>query len=615
MKAFLKIAKILCYLCGFPIFFICAIVASSTNIAAGKSYGIGAYAGIIVAALFTIIWFVIVLVMEIKFKKNPPKNRRRKIKKQTSKMVIASLLLSCGLFFILDAVLPIIFPDLTSGTIFYEDIAEKDGVDNKSKLHKELLDTIIGRSILAGVIGDGDVHAYYSPYQTSNKFGPYTGLPVDKDKNELKMSKYGYWVLASSYNVDSDAGNYAGTQDGKPVDPIVKTEQELAEQHSYFQNMIDKYCAEGYKNKQVKSLIDRKSEVCQYISLNLSGYESWVGPWVDLANAGRMTIPVVVNLIIGQRQSVVSNPDNPGGPLANENGTRKMQDDLQSLPTYNPDTGKVEMLQVGWTVLDMMGDYNADPFKAKSALALNLVGEEGLWTMLKSIELAGTTIGELLGNTTFDRFLKYGTTQTKIVGLVVDIPSLYGLVDSLLASVSAAVGNPTIAGTPSEGWEENWQIGFGTLVLKLENADGTSGVTVDSNFNPNVGSAPAGLGIYPNNASRGTIDYQQQSWVDSNGLLFIIYGLFAIRKVAYIFAGINVLLAVVIGAIRMKLNNMELQSVPVSVPEEPANPYDVAPTTAMDSSYDYTTSDNAYVEPAYEAPEIYYGNVDSDNNY
>lgn len=610
MKAFLKIAKILCYVVGFPVFFICAIVASSTNIAAGKTYGIGAYSGVIVAGLFTLIWFIIIIVMEVKFKKNPPKNARRKIKKQTAKMAICALLLSAGLMMILDAVLPGIFPGLTSGTIFYEDIAEKDGVDNKSNLHKELLDTIIGRSILAGVIGDGDSHSYASPYKTSEKFGQYTGLPLNDANQELKMSKYGYWVIAESYNVDSAFGNYAGKQDGKPSDPVAKTEAELAAQKAYFQKMIDKYCKEGYKNVQVKSLIDRKSEFCQYVSLNLSGYESWVGPWVDLANAGRMTIPVVLNLIIGQRQSVVSNPKSPGGPLANDNGTRQMQDALQSLPTYNPETGKVEMVQVGWTVLDMMGDYTPDVFSAKPALALNLVGEEGLWTMLKSIELAGTTLGDLLGDTTFDNLLKYGTTHTTVIATLIDVPSIYGLVDSLLTSVSAAVGNPAIAGTPSEGYENNWKIGFGTLVLKLQNSDGTSGVTVDSNYYPNVGNAASGLGIYPNNYGRGTIDYQQQSWVDANGLLFIIYGLFGIRKVCYIFAGINVLLAVIIGAIRMKLNNMEIQSVPVAVPQNSSFNSSDDTSVAADNGYDYTSGDNQYIEPAYEAPEVYYGNVD-----
>lgn len=49
-----------------------------------------------------------------------------------------------------------------------------------------------------------------------------------------------------------------------------------------------------------------------YDSLNLSGYESWVGPWVDLANDKRMTIPVVLNLVLGQRPSVVTG-DQKGG--------------------------------------------------------------------------------------------------------------------------------------------------------------------------------------------------------------------------------------------------------------------------------------------------------------
>ena len=42
------------------------------------------------------------------------------------------------------------------------------------------------------------------------------------------------------------------------------------------------------------------------------------------------------------------------------------------------------------------------------------------------------------------------------------------------------------------------------------------------------------------------------SWVDANGLLFAITGLFAIRQTCYIFSGVTVILAILIGAIRMK---------------------------------------------------------------
>lgn len=46
------------------------------------------------------------------------------------------------------------FGDLTSGTIFYEDVAESDAANNRATLNKDMLDAIIARSVLNGIIGE-----------------------------------------------------------------------------------------------------------------------------------------------------------------------------------------------------------------------------------------------------------------------------------------------------------------------------------------------------------------------------------------------------------------------------------------------------------------------------
>lgn len=544
MKALLKVLKILCYVCSFPIFMVCAIVASKTVIATGGSYGFGSYAGVIVAVVFSVIWAVLVLVFELRIKKNT-KNKRKKIKRQTVTMAVASFALTAGLFVILDIALPPLLPGPTSGTIYYEDLA--DAANERAELNKEMLDVVISRCVLNGVIGK----QYFSYYKTTEQFGPYTGLPVDKDDNELTLSKYGYHVLKSTYNV----GEYEGTQDGQPSAPKPKSVKEIADQKEYFNKQIKKYQDEGMKNEEVQAVMNRDGKYNLFGSLNLSGYESVMGCWIDLANDGRMTIPVVVNLIIGQRPSIVSG-STYGSPSSNEDGTRKLQANLHTMPWYNPATNEIEMVQMGWTVLDMLGDYGTDHYNPAPALGVDLGMSDGLWAMLKNIELAGTTLDNLLGEQSIDNLLEKGLSIASL-----RIPALYYVVDSLLASVSAATGNPIIAGTPSEGWENNWQIGYAPLTLKLSNADGgtvhkklSDGTTI---YYGNVGDAPSKLNIYPTNYSRGVLDYQRMAWVDSNGLLFIICALLAIRKVAYIFSGVVVILMVVVGFLRLKVLDME----------------------------------------------------------
>ncbi|MDD7245649.1 MAG: hypothetical protein SOV23_05385 [Eubacteriales bacterium] len=619
MKAFLKVAKIICYVCSFPLFMVFAIIASMNNVDKGGSYGVMAYVSIIVAVLFTVIWAIIVITQEVRLSKKDVKNKAKKIQKQTARQVVACLLLTCGLMFVLDAALPMIFGDLTSGTIFYEDVAESDAANNRADLNKDMLDAVIARCVLNGIIGadaDGNTQ-YFTYYKQSTKnnkgedTGPYTGRVVDEEGNPLVMCKYGYYVKDTS---NADNSSYT-TIDGEPVQPATKTPEEIAEMKAYFEKKIAKYTSEGYKNKEVQSILSRDGKYNLYDGLNLSGYESWVGPWVDLANDSRMTIPVVLNLVLGQRTSVQTG-DSKGSPKGTDVGTREMQTVVHEYPWYNPTTCKVEMLELGWTVLDMMGDgYTYDPANIDGVtvtLPVDLsgaVGSDGLFSMITSINIGNLNLGNVLKKIGLENCL---TETSSLLGLL-DIPPVYYIIDSLLNSVAYAVGNPAIAGTP--GFAEDgitvdydntgksgWMYGFAPLYIKLVNADGSTVSVGDAGgkYYANIGDKPTQLGVYSQNYSRGTIDYMRYSWTDANGLLFAITGLFAIRKTCYIFAGITVILAVVIGAIRMKIyridhpgtdgkNHPEEQT----APETAENVTEYAPETQPEEYY-ATPYDNAY---------------------
>lgn len=651
MKALLKIAKIVCYVCSFPLFMVFAILASMHNVEQGGSYvaqgGLKAilpFASIIVAVLFSVIWVIVVLVQERKLSQKGVKNKAKKIRKQTACQVVVSLMLCSGLMFVLDGALPMIFGDLTSGTIFYEDVAESDAANNRATLNKDMLDAVIARSVLNGIIGKNEdgytqYFSYYKQSEHSNEVsaegvvnytGAYTGRVVDKDGNPLVLCKYGFYVKDTVGSNDSSYKDfdkeYCRTN---MAEPAVKSDEEIATMVEYFQKKIKKYTDLGYKSEEVRSLVARDGKYNMYDSLNLSGYESWVGPWVDLANDSRMTIPVVLNLVLGQRPSVATGEEK-GGPKKNPDETRVMQPNLHLYPWYNPTTCKVEMIEVGWTVLDMMGDgytYNPDKIDGTDVtLPVDLsgtLGEGGLFAMISGINIGsanGLNVGELLKTIGLGNCL----TETSSLLGVLEIPPVYYLLDSILNSVAYAVGNPNVAGTPgfaedgitvdnSNTGSSGWRYGFAPLFLKLVNADGSVVGTTNGSYYGNVGDKPTQLGVYSQNYSRGTIDYMRYSWVDANGLLFAITGLFAIRQTCYIFSGVTVILAILIGAIRMKEYRLDNpgtdgkkhddENTDTPVTEDAAADTNDAATDATDTAtetYEVPYSGMTYEVPTYD---------------
>lgn len=651
MKALLKIAKIVCYVCSFPLFMVFAILASMHNVEQGGSYvaqggwkAILPFASIIVAVLFSVIWVIVVVVQERKLSQKGVKNKAKKIRKQTACQVVVSLMLCSGLMFVLDGALPMIFGDLTSGTIFYEDVAESDAANNRATLNKDMLDAVIARSVLNGIIGKNEdgytqYFSYYKQSEHSNEVsaegvvnytGAYTGRVVDKDGNPLVLCKYGFYVKDTIGSNDSSYKDfdkeYCRTN---AAEPALKSDEEIATMVEYFQKKIKKYTDLGYKSEEVRSLVARDGKYNMYDSLNLSGYESWVGPWVDLANDSRMTIPVVLNLVLGQRPSVATGEEK-GGPKKNPDETRVMQPNLHLYPWYNPTTCKVEMIEVGWTVLDMMGDgytYNPDKIDGTDVtLPVDLsgtLGEGGLFAMISGINIGsanGLNVGELLKTIGLGNCL----TETSSLLGVLEIPPVYYLLDSILNSVAYAVGNPNVAGTPgfaedgitvdnSNTGSSGWRYGFAPLFLKLVNADGSVVGTTNGSYYGNVGDKPTQLGVYSQNYSRGTIDYMRYSWVDANGLLFAITGLFAIRQTCYIFSGVTVILAILIGAIRMKEYRLDNpgtdgkkhddENTDTAVTEDAAADTNDAATDATDTAtetYEVPYSGMTYEVPTYD---------------
>ena len=468
-----KILKIVCYVLSVPLFLVFAIIASMHTIEQGGSYGILTYIGIILAIVFSIIWAVIVLLFELSVKKSA--NKSKKIKRQTIKLVIASFMLTAGVMIIVDVALPGILPDATSSTIYYEDLA--DNANGRADLNKELLDKIIERSVMLGLLG-GD----------------------EKEK----------------YSLTDENGLYRATEDQAAYDAV-------------FVERIKKYQKLGMKSPEVHDILDRDGKYCVFDSFNLGGYESFIGPHLDIANDGRMTVPAIVYLVIGQR-SVVSNNGTKGAIKWDAEGYKVLQEEAHASYEYDNATGQIVEVYYNWTILDMMGDTNGP------ALELDLsgvLGEEGLDSFVRSL-LSGLDVSSL----------GLSGTVGGIVSNILNNPdtilnAVYPALEETLKSLPDAVAEDSVAGAP--------------LYVLLVNSEGNTDGYVNENLYYEYFSKDATkLSLNPNNAKRGVIDYQSQAWVDSNGLIFAIVAVFAIREVCYIFGAVSVIMMFLVGLLREK---------------------------------------------------------------
>lgn len=327
---------------------------------------------------------------------------------------------------------------------------------------------------------------------------------------------------------------------------------------------IEKYQKQGMKNEEVKSFLDRNGKYCQFNSFNLSGYESFVGPWLDMANDGRMTVPAIVNLIIAQRNPIQSG-EVPGSVKWNEDGTKALASEWHDFYMYNPETKKIEAVKYQWTILDMMG----------TPLVVDLsgtIGEEGLEAFI--INLVAGLIGEEpiekdLGIITISIVNKDGVVTindmpiTDILEGSLVLVKPYDLINSVLETLAETLGNPAIATAPIKVKIVDKNGNTDNYILVDENgepvldSEGETTTIIRNYFNKN-GTA---LSIEPNNKDRGVLDYQSHAWLDSNGLVFALCSIMSIRKVCYIFSGICVLLALLGGYFREKEIDSKLSEV------------------------------------------------------
>ncbi|MBQ8177940.1 MAG: hypothetical protein IJ033_01980 [Clostridia bacterium] len=129
----------------------------------------------------------------------------------------------------------------------------------------------------------------------------------------------------------------------------------------------DDWVEAGYRSPEVQELLAQN-----FKSMDVNGYKTFTtnGPWLNMANNNRLTIPVLVHLVLNEREVdeevtyYLAATLEPKQIVTDEDG-----DDVYKKPVANKEVETV----LHWTILDMQGtSMNIDLSGALSGLGIDL---------------------------------------------------------------------------------------------------------------------------------------------------------------------------------------------------------------------------------------------------
>ncbi len=182
-----KFGKILVYLLGFPLMFGLIFWESWSLLQNNWTYGIWNWSGIAVAALVLIVFTVIVIITGKISKKT---NRRQVVRRCTGAMVLASVILTAGIWGAIDIFVPDILSSATSGTIKATDLIEN--YEAKSEEHAGYLTSFIEMNV-----ANGNLSSYTEEEYLSMGYGCQEVRDLI-DQQYYSQHKVGYTIIGDN---------------------------------------------------------------------------------------------------------------------------------------------------------------------------------------------------------------------------------------------------------------------------------------------------------------------------------------------------------------------------------------------------------------------------------
>lgn len=553
----LTVLEVLFYLFSLPIIVVLSVVFGVRAYELVPYYSFWPFVGVILAGVLCLIFIIVVMCISLR------KKSKRTILMQTVSIIVAVIFLTSFIAVALDVVLPDVLAQLTSSTLFYEDLNNQSLASEQAEFNASLDRKFIMLNLLNG---NYDPQYEYETLKTDSSVSTrarelglnirsvastqeYENLYLADELfaelyqfiyDEYVMTDMDYALLAP--NVQFEDGFYLGntTRMGMALaiaEAIYPEFRQLAE--------------EGMSNERIAYLYQNN-----YASLKNDGYLTYDDSMILYATTGRMTVPVVIRLLLDrgytytegeqayiengevvepegtfylelyEKEDVIAIMEDEDAVEWNSDGTRGvLVKEVEGvdygvgavvIPTYDENgtlIGGYIRAPRQWSILDMDGK-NMD-VAALSDVVVDLGSLLG--GLLEGVDLGGleSLINQVLRPMTLGELLN---TLNGIVPALLD-ESLFSVVDKLLQGVTDVI----MAATGGSG-----------LYLNLAIND----------------QGALEIAIAPTNVEVGMHGYQYMTWMESNNLLFAVMGVMSLREWLYIFGAVSVLLAFAAGMCR-----------------------------------------------------------------
>ena len=573
----LTVLEALFYVLSLPLIVILTAVFCVKTYQLVPYYSFWPFVGVILAGVLCLVFIIVVMCISLR------KKSKRSILMQTVSIMVAALMLTSFIAVVLDVVLPDILAQMTSNTLFYEDLTNETLASEQAEFNAQLDRKFIMLNLLNGNYSpefyydemsvDSDIisaaislvpsiasyrrvalserkEAYEKAYFSESR--PYYKELFDFIYDEYIMTDPAYALGA----VDTEVWDFESAE--YYVEGIGYTVRH-ALCHAIAQEIYPTYkelVKDGMSNERIAELYENN-----YASLKNDGYLTYDDSMILYATSGRMTVPVVIRLLLDQGYTYTD-----GKQAYIENGEVVEPEGSFFLELYRPDD--VDAILAAAEADPTVLEWNTAKTKAVlkktvdgveygvGAVIIPVLGEDGTpsgggyiraprqWSILdmdgKNMDVAAlndvvVNLGDLLSGivpaetmesiaSMFKSLLGPQTLGTLLQNLR---NVLYALLetemDELVGGVLQAVTDVIMAATGGAG-----------LYLNL-------GINDDGAFE---------IAISPTNVEVGMFGYQYMTWMESNNLLFAVMSVMSLREWLYIFGAVSVLLAFAAGMCR-----------------------------------------------------------------
>lgn len=552
----LTVLEVLFYLFSLPIIVVLSVVFGVRAYELVPYYSFWPFVGVILAGVLCLIFIIVVMCISLR------KKSKRTILMQTVSIIVAVIFLTSFIAVALDVVLPDVLAQLTSSTLFYEDLNNQSLASEQAEFNAALDRKFIMLNLLNG---NYDPQYEYETLKADSditsrrrQIGSELGrLDSTEQYEQIYLSDELYaelfqFIYDEYIMTDID---YALLEPNKPFGNTTR----IAMGHAIAEVIYPEFrqlAEEGMSNERIAYLYQNN-----YASLKNDGYLTYDDSMILYATTGRMTVPVVIRLLLDrgytytegeqayiengevvepegtfylelyEKEDVIAIMEDENAVEWNSDGTRGvLVKEVEGvdygvgavvIPTYDENgtlIGGYIRAPRQWSILDMDGK-NMD-VAAISDVVIDL-GE-----LLGDIEVGGFDLGSIFRN-----------MDPMTIGELLN--NLNGIISTLMSALGGGSSNISIMSIIDKLLQ-----GVTDVIMA---ATGGSGLYLNLAINDQ---GALEIAIAPTNVEVGMHGYQYMTWMESNNLLFAVMGVMSLREWLYIFGAVSVLLAFAAGMCR-----------------------------------------------------------------